>query len=103
MADRDSPWQRDGRNVEDLPDPFAAPLFGGAPKVRKRRWWKRAGAAARRRRGRRPDAPSTTWLDRSEQAAAFAQPAGRRPPAPAAPAESTGRHAAPRRRGCAGG
>jgi penicillin-binding protein 1A len=41
MADRDSPWQRGGRNVEDLPDPFAAPLFGGAPTARRRRWWQR--------------------------------------------------------------
>ena len=23
MADRDSPWQRDGLNIEELPDPFA--------------------------------------------------------------------------------
>jgi penicillin-binding protein 1A len=41
MADRDSPWQRDGRNVEDLPDPFAAPLFGAPRSVRGRRWWQR--------------------------------------------------------------
>ncbi|WP_300975338.1 transglycosylase domain-containing protein [Sphingomonas sp. LHG3406-1] len=39
MADRDSPWQRGGRNIEDLPDPFAAPVFGPAPTVRRRRWW----------------------------------------------------------------
>ncbi|UUR07902.1 transglycosylase domain-containing protein [Sphingomonas glaciei] len=87
MADRDSPWQRDGRNVEDLPDPFAAPLFGGAPRVRKARWWKRA-----RPRPAAPDtvadAPSTTWLDRSAQAAQFRAPdsgAGT-PPPPEAPA-----------------
>lgn len=27
MGDSDMIWRRDGRNVEDLPDPFAAPLF----------------------------------------------------------------------------
>ena len=39
MADRDSPWHRDGRNVEDLPDPFAARMFGSAPTARRQRWW----------------------------------------------------------------
>lgn len=37
MADRDSPWQRGGRNVEDLPDPFAPGR--NAPPVGRRRWW----------------------------------------------------------------
>lgn len=46
MADRDSPWQRNGRNIEDLPDPFAAPLFGGGPTVRRRHWWQRREKAA---------------------------------------------------------
>ena len=48
MGDGDTIWRRDGRNVEDLPDPFAAPLFDlGSPppsdlvhpaKPRRRRW-----------------------------------------------------------------
>lgn len=46
MADRDSPWQRGGRNVEDLPDPFAAPLFGAPPTSRRSWWWKRDKPAA---------------------------------------------------------
>ena len=37
MADRDSPWQRFGRNVEDLPDPFSPGRT--APPVGRRRWW----------------------------------------------------------------
>ncbi|GLR48674.1 transglycosylase domain-containing protein [Sphingomonas astaxanthinifaciens] len=41
MADRDSPWQRGGRNIEDLPDPFAAPLFGAPPTVKRLNWWQR--------------------------------------------------------------
>ncbi|GAA4002081.1 transglycosylase domain-containing protein [Sphingomonas humi] len=71
MADRDSPWQRDGRNVEDLPDPFAAPLFGGAPTVKRRRWWQRADKPAAEPAEVAPAAetPSTTWLDRSDHAA----------------------------------
>jgi penicillin-binding protein 1A len=36
MADRDSPWQRGGRNIEDLPDPFA-PRSGTV----RQRWWQR--------------------------------------------------------------
>ncbi|NJC05476.1 penicillin-binding protein 1A [Sphingomonas kaistensis] len=96
MADRDSPWQRDGRNVEDLPDPFAAPLFGGAPKVRKQRWWQRAG---QRPAASRPvdDAPSMTWLERSEQAARHrsAGLGSDAPIVPEAPAEPAG--GAPRR------
>ena len=33
MSDSDTIWRRDGRNVEDLPDPFAAPVLdaGNAP------------------------------------------------------------------------
>jgi penicillin-binding protein 1A len=46
MADRDSPWQRNGLNIEELPDPFAAPMFGAPPTVRKRRWWQRRPRAA---------------------------------------------------------
>lgn len=87
MADRDSLWHRDGRNVEDLPDPFAAPLFGGASRVRKARWWKRS-APRRAEPDIADDTPSTTWLDRSEQAAQFRAFAagGDSPPPPEAPA-----------------
>ena len=66
MADRDSPWQRDGRNVEDLPDPFAAPLFGNARTVKRRRWWQRAGSHPTATEAP-TEAPSTTWLDRSQE------------------------------------
>ena len=40
MADRDSPWQRGGANVEELPDPFTLPeeLAPPPPPRRKRRW-----------------------------------------------------------------
>jgi len=48
MGESDTIWRRDGRNVEDLPDPFAAPVFelGGPPppdliqpaRPRRRRW-----------------------------------------------------------------
>ena len=44
MADRDSPWQRGGRNMEDLPDPFGqapdpfAPPTDAAPLPVRRRW-----------------------------------------------------------------
>ena len=48
MGESDTMWRRDGHNVEDLPDPFAAPAFdyGGAvppdtvqpSKPRRRRW-----------------------------------------------------------------
>jgi len=48
MGDSDSIWLRNGRNIEDLPDPFAAPLLdtGNAPPLdliqpvrpRRRRW-----------------------------------------------------------------
>ena len=33
MGESDMIWRRDGRNVEDLPDPFTAPLLdiGSAP------------------------------------------------------------------------
>ncbi len=48
MADRDSPWQRNGANLEDLPDPFAQraqPHFEGgdydaSPPRPRRRWWR---------------------------------------------------------------
>ncbi len=48
MGDGDTLWQRDGRNIEELPDPFAPPVFepvvkdpsGKPPQypVRRRRW-----------------------------------------------------------------
>ncbi len=46
MGDSDNIWLRNGRNIEDLPDPFAAPLLdtGNAPPLdqppppRRRRW-----------------------------------------------------------------
>ena len=48
MADRDSPWQRNGANIEELPDPFAPPPRpyadypeADAPPLRpRRRWWR---------------------------------------------------------------
>jgi penicillin-binding protein 1A len=45
MADRDSPWQRNGANIEELPDPFAPPPRPHAdysdPQVpQPRRWWR---------------------------------------------------------------
>jgi len=47
MADRDSPWmRRDGRPVEELPDPFAPPAYRAdseAPPPRRRRHWLRWG------------------------------------------------------------
>ncbi|GAA4021822.1 transglycosylase domain-containing protein [Sphingomonas swuensis] len=41
MADRDSPWQRGGRNVEELPDPFAPPPWSAPPLTRRKHWWSR--------------------------------------------------------------
>ncbi|WP_426266733.1 transglycosylase domain-containing protein [Sphingomonas sp. LHG3443-2] len=93
MADRDSPWQRDGRNVEDLPDPFAAPLFGGAPTVKKRRWWQRSKSqptAVERPVVSSVEAPSTTWLDRSERASFFRSGGVEPPPPPLPPEAQTG-------------
>ncbi|MFC7537938.1 transglycosylase domain-containing protein [Sphingomonas sp. GCM10030256] len=45
MADRDSPWQRNGSNVEELPDAFAVPPVEAPPPVpeRPRRRWLRKG------------------------------------------------------------
>ncbi|WP_205478804.1 transglycosylase domain-containing protein [Sphingomonas arenae] len=43
MADRDSPWQRDGLNIEELPDPFAPPADHAPPPVRRKRRWIRMG------------------------------------------------------------
>jgi penicillin-binding protein 1A len=45
MADRDSPWTRDGANIEELPDPFAPPPVAEepAPEPRRRRRWLRHG------------------------------------------------------------
>ena len=47
MADRDSPWQRNGANVEELPNPFEPPVVEApeAP-VRPRRRWLRMGFTA---------------------------------------------------------
>nr|WP_314443170.1 transglycosylase domain-containing protein [uncultured Sphingomonas sp.] len=78
MADRDSPWQRDGRNVEDLPDPFAAPLFGDAPPVRRRRWWWKRKAPATPAADLHSAAPSTDWFLREDAAPPFFPP----PPPP---------------------
>ncbi len=94
MADRDSPWHREGRNVEDLPDPFAAPMFGGAPTVRRRHWWRREEQRPEPAAPPADPAPSTTWLDRSERAAFFRTGGERPPPPPAmpdAPVESSPR------------
>lgn len=99
MAERDSPCQRDGRNVEDLPDPFAEPLFGRAPTVKRRRWWQRA---ERRTETVAPpeappaEAPSTTWLDRSERASFFRSGGQEPPPPPVFPTEGPA-DTAPRR------
>ena len=48
MISSDSLWQRDGRNIEELPDPFTPPVFEPVPEdvsaqpppapVRRRRW-----------------------------------------------------------------
>ena len=47
MTNSDTLWQRDGRNIEELPDPFTPPVFEPAPdadssqppqSTRKRRW-----------------------------------------------------------------
>jgi penicillin-binding protein 1A len=70
MADRDSPWQRGGRNVEDLPDPFAAPLFGAPPTARRRRWWQRA----KPRPAEPPEQPHA-YADRMEPSSYTSQPA----------------------------
>ena len=46
MADRDSPWTRNGANVEELPDPFAPmppPSDSEAPAQRPKRRWLRMG------------------------------------------------------------
>ena len=48
MSESDTLWRRDGRNVEDLPDPFGleAPDLGqpgeqpAAPRPSRRRYWK---------------------------------------------------------------
>ena len=43
MSEGDTIWRRDGRNVEDLPDPFVAPTFDappGEPPRKRRRYWK---------------------------------------------------------------
>ena len=44
MSEGETIWRRDGRNVEELPDPFAPPVIGedGAPAAppRPRRYWK---------------------------------------------------------------
>lgn len=71
MADRDSPWQRGGRNVEDLPDPFAPPSFAAPPLVR-RRWW------SRKRREEVAPPPLETYVafEPEQQSAA---PVARRP------------------------
>jgi len=52
MADRDSPWQRGGRNVEDLPDPFAPSSVFAPPLTRRRGLF-----GWRSRRDERPPAP----------------------------------------------
>ena len=46
MADRDSPWQRDGLNIEELPDPFAPPADHAPPPIRRKRGWIRMGFTA---------------------------------------------------------
>ena len=42
MADTDRVWQRDGSNIEDLPDPFIqdAPCEAEPPSRPSRRWWR---------------------------------------------------------------
>ena len=44
MSEGESIWRRDGRNIEELPDPFTAPVLdpdaGAPPKARRRPYWK---------------------------------------------------------------